>query len=219
MIRSIVRRLRPGPRHRRPAHRCEGFDGLRQAGGMLGFLAAAPLAAIHAAVPVALYGLLAFVSLLIVTATPFGAIPRRLRGAYEHLMGIDLQDHGRRRRPRPQLPLRKRRRRQRREEEAQAALRQGPGRRRRAWRATSATRPSNMRSSMTTEPTAPTAQARRQGRPAVAPGVRRPTQAEIAVEKIKAAQGLGTKGAGCRRRRTPPRPFRSSPRAWWPPVR
>ena len=39
----------------------EGFDGLRQAGGMLGFLAATPLAAIHAAVPVALYALLAFV--------------------------------------------------------------------------------------------------------------------------------------------------------------
>ena len=26
------------------------------------------------------------------TATPFGAIPGRLRGGYEHLMGIDLQD-------------------------------------------------------------------------------------------------------------------------------
>ncbi len=70
----------------------EGFDGLRQAGGMLGYLAAAPLAAIHPAVPLAVYGLLAFTSLLIVTATPFGAIPGRLRGAYEHLMGIDLQD-------------------------------------------------------------------------------------------------------------------------------
>ena len=70
----------------------EGFDGLRRAGGMLGYLAAAPLAAIHPAVPLAVYGLLAFTSLLIVTATPFGAIPGRLRGAYEHLMGIDLQD-------------------------------------------------------------------------------------------------------------------------------
>ena len=70
----------------------QGFDGLRQAGGMLGYLAAAPLAAIHPAVPLAVYGVLAFTSLLIVTATPFGAIPGRLRGAYEHLMGIDLQD-------------------------------------------------------------------------------------------------------------------------------
>ncbi|MDQ4047478.1 MAG: DNA translocase FtsK, partial [Actinomycetota bacterium] len=71
----------------------QGFDGLRQAGGMLGFLASSPLAAIHAAVPVALYGVLAFVSVLIVTATPFTAVPRRLRAAYEHLMGIDLQEH------------------------------------------------------------------------------------------------------------------------------
>ena len=73
----------------------DGFDGLRQAGGMLGFLAATPLAAIHPAVPVALYGVLAFVSLLIITATPFTAIPRRLRGAYEHLMGIDLMEQER----------------------------------------------------------------------------------------------------------------------------
>ena len=53
----------------------DGFDGLRRAGGMLGFLAASPLAALHTAVPVAVYGLLAFTSLLIITATPFGAIP------------------------------------------------------------------------------------------------------------------------------------------------
>ena len=105
----------------------EGFDGLRQAGGMLGFLAARRLLPFTAAVPVALYGLLAFVSLLIVTATPFGAIPRRLRAAYEHLMGIDLRTR-RRRRPRPQLPLRKRPGSA--EKEAQAAFRQGPGRRR-----------------------------------------------------------------------------------------
>ena len=71
----------------------DGFDGLRRAGGMLGFLAAAPLALIHPAVPVAFYSLVAFTALLIVTATPFGAIPSRLRGAYEHLMGVDLQDH------------------------------------------------------------------------------------------------------------------------------
>ncbi|HEU4668742.1 MAG TPA: DNA translocase FtsK 4TM domain-containing protein, partial [Arthrobacter sp.] len=70
----------------------QGFDGLRQAGGMLGFLAASPLAAIHPVVPVAVYSLLAFISLLIITATPFTAIPRRLRAGYEHLMGVDLLD-------------------------------------------------------------------------------------------------------------------------------
>ncbi|GAB4098797.1 DNA translocase FtsK [Sinomonas halotolerans] len=67
-----------------------GFEGLRAAGGMLGFLAASPLAEIHPAVPVLVYGALAFVSLLIVTATPFATIPRRMRGAWEHLMGVDL---------------------------------------------------------------------------------------------------------------------------------
>jgi S-DNA-T family DNA segregation ATPase FtsK/SpoIIIE len=67
-----------------------GFDGLRTAGGMLGFLAASLLATIHPAVPVIVYSLLAFVSVLIVTATPFAAIPRRIRGAWEHLMGLDL---------------------------------------------------------------------------------------------------------------------------------
>ncbi|WP_229232475.1 FtsK/SpoIIIE family DNA translocase [Sinomonas cyclohexanicum] len=67
-----------------------GFDGLRMAGGMLGFLAASLLAAIHPAVPVIVYSLLAFVSVLIVTATPFAAIPRRIRAAWEHLMGLDL---------------------------------------------------------------------------------------------------------------------------------
>ena len=61
-----------------------------------------------------------------------------------------------------------------------------------AWKATSATRPSNTPSSTTTQPTPPPHEgATRAPRPPrrVAPGVRRPTQAEIAVEKIKAAPG------------------------------
>ncbi|MDQ4492145.1 DNA translocase FtsK [Sinomonas sp. ASV486] len=67
-----------------------GFDGLRAAGGMLGFLAASLLAAIHPAVPVVIYSVLVFISVLIVTATPFAAIPRRIRSSWEHLMGLDL---------------------------------------------------------------------------------------------------------------------------------
>ncbi|WP_144629274.1 FtsK/SpoIIIE family DNA translocase [Arthrobacter woluwensis] len=70
----------------------DGFDGVRRAGGMVGFLVGSPLAAVHAALPIALYSFLAFTSVLIVTATPFTAIPRRIREAYEHLMGMDLQD-------------------------------------------------------------------------------------------------------------------------------
>ncbi|HSO92575.1 MAG TPA: DNA translocase FtsK, partial [Arthrobacter sp.] len=173
-----------------------GFDGLRQAGGMLGYLAAAPLAALHPAVPLAVYGLLAFTSLLIVTATPFGAIPGRLRGAYEHLMGIDLQDqendadgHDRSYLYGNDTPAPARKKRRRlfgkdqdedtglegyvgdeaferaliADEEAEAARSAGGAR--------TGSKP---------------------GSTSAAPGVRRPTQAEIAVEKIKAAQGLGT---------------------------
>lgn len=165
----------------------EGFDGLRQAGGMLGFLAASPLAAIHPAVPLVLYGLLAFVSVLIVTATPFGAIPRRLRGAYEHLMGIDLQENGGDAHDRsylyetsPPAPKKKRRRLFGKDEDADARLEGYVG--------------DEAFEHAVVDDDDPSPDAGK-AKPAVAPGVRRPTQAEIAVEKIKAAQGLGTKGA------------------------
>jgi S-DNA-T family DNA segregation ATPase FtsK/SpoIIIE len=165
----------------------EGFDGLRQAGGMLGFLAASPLAAIHPAVPVVLYGLLAFVSVLIVTATPFGAIPRRLRGAYEHLMGIDLQENDGDAHDRsylyentPPAPKKKRKRLFGKDEEADPRLEGYVG------------DEAFEHAVIDDDGTSPDAG---KGAPAVAPGVRRPTQAEIAVEKIKAAQGLGAKNA------------------------
>jgi S-DNA-T family DNA segregation ATPase FtsK/SpoIIIE len=164
----------------------DGFAGLRQAGGMLGFLAASPLAAIHAAVPLAVYGLLAFTSLLIVTATPFGAIPRRLKGAYEHLMGIDLQEqdehankHDRsylNESPAPAVAKKKKRSRffgKNQDDDAGLEGYVGDEAFERAV-IDDDERGAN-------------------GSPPVAPGVRRPTQAEIAVEKIKAAQGLGSR--------------------------
>ncbi|MDQ0676499.1 S-DNA-T family DNA segregation ATPase FtsK/SpoIIIE [Pseudarthrobacter siccitolerans] len=162
----------------------QGFDGLRQAGGMLGFLGASPLAAIHPAVPLVLYGLLAFVSLLIITATPFGAIPRRLRGAYEHLMGIDLLDeeqdgnkHDRSylERTPPAAPKKKKRRFFGKDKDADAGLEGYVGDEAFEHAVVDDDDP---------QPPHP------------APGVRRPTQAEIAVEKIKAAQGLGPAAAG-----------------------
>jgi S-DNA-T family DNA segregation ATPase FtsK/SpoIIIE len=160
----------------------QGFDGLRHAGGMLGFLAASPLAAIHPAVPVALYGLLAFVSLLIITATPFGAIPRRLRGAYDHLMGIDLQEardsHDRSyldETPAAAAPKKKKRMRFfGRDEESDAGLEGYVG-------------DEAFEHAVIDDDGAKSDKGPR-------PGVRRPTPAEIAVEKIKAAQGLGTAG-------------------------
>ncbi|WP_346927635.1 DNA translocase FtsK [uncultured Arthrobacter sp.] len=172
----------------------EGFDGLRQAGGMLGYLAAAPLAAIHSAVPLAVYGLLAFTSLLIVTATPFGAIPARLRGAYEHLMGIDLQDHhdgddrdGHDRsylyeNDAPAPAKKKRRRLFGKDAEDEAGLEGYVG-------------DEAFERALIADEEAEAARAAagaKTGSKSVAPGVRRPTQAEIAVEKIKAAQGLGS---------------------------
>jgi S-DNA-T family DNA segregation ATPase FtsK/SpoIIIE len=166
----------------------QGFDGLRQAGGMLGFLAASPLAAIHAAVPLALYGSLAFVSLLIITATPFGAIPRRLRAGYEHLMGIDLQEPDQARdshdrsyldeTPAAAAPAKKKKRRFfGKDEEPDAGLEGYVG--------DEAFEHAVIDDDDDDDPQPP--------RPA--PGVRRPTQAEIAVEKIKAAQGLGASAA------------------------
>jgi S-DNA-T family DNA segregation ATPase FtsK/SpoIIIE len=167
----------------------DGFDGLRRAGGMLGFLAATPLAAIHAAVPVVLYALLAFVSLLIITATPFGAIPRRLRGAYEHLMGIDLQDDGDDGGGHdrsylydsaPAEPKKKRKRLFGKNDDADARLEGYVG--------DEAFEHAVIDDDAEPGPAKGTKGAK--GASAVAPGVRRPTQAEIAVEKIKAAQGL-----------------------------
>ncbi|MHA7222663.1 FtsK/SpoIIIE family DNA translocase [Arthrobacter sp. RHLT1-20] len=171
----------------------DGFDGLRHAGGMLGYLAAAPLATIHAAVPVAFYSLLAFTSLLIVTATPFGAIPSRLRDAYEHLMGIDLQaadgdnrdGHDRSylyENDAPAPAKKKRRRLFGKDHDADAGLEGYVGDEafERALIEDEEAEAAKSAGGSTT------------GSKSVAPGVRRPTQAEIAVEKIKAAQGLGT---------------------------
>ncbi len=167
----------------------DGFDGLRRAGGMLGYLAATPLALIHPAVPLVFYSLLAFTALLIVTATPFGAIPGRLRGAYEHLMGVDLQDQDDDdRHDRSYLyendapaPKKKRRRLFGRDDEADAGLEGYVG--------DEAFEHAVIDDDDEDGPPA-------KGAKSVAPGVRRPTQAEIAVEKIKAAQGLGPAGGG-----------------------
>ncbi|MDQ0756924.1 DNA translocase FtsK [Arthrobacter sp. B3I4] len=172
----------------------DGFDGLRHAGGMLGYLAAAPLATIHAAVPVALYSLLAFTSLLIVTATPFGAIPSRLRSGYEHLMGVDLQGHdddAQDSHDRSYLyendapaPKKKRKRLFGKDDDNDPRLEGYVG--------DEAFEHAVVDDDESAETHGKGAGKTGKGASAVAPGVRRPTQAEIAVEKIKAAQGLGS---------------------------
>ena len=69
----------------------DGFGRLWESGGVVGFLTAGPLSAAITTWPVLiLLVFLLFVSLLVITATPFRHIPLRLRAMYEHLMGQDL---------------------------------------------------------------------------------------------------------------------------------
>jgi S-DNA-T family DNA segregation ATPase FtsK/SpoIIIE len=168
-----------------------GFAGVRSAGGMVGLLAAAPFSAVSVWLTLALYALIAFVSVLILTATPFRAIPSRLRSGYERLMGTDAGDqHGGsdhdqsylydRPQPAPteKLPRRK-----------------GKGL---FGRKTEPEHEAGLDGFMGDEAfeKALIAEAEESGsagakdEPAVPPGVRRPTQAEIAAEKIRARQGL-----------------------------
>ncbi|WP_223985429.1 DNA translocase FtsK [Arthrobacter sp. NicSoilB8] len=175
----------------------DGFDGLRRAGGMLGYLAAAPLAALHPAVPVVVYSLLAFTSLLITTATPFGAIPGRLRDGYEHLMGIDLQDDDGDRHDRsylyendaPAAPRKKRKRLFGKDNDDDATLEGYVGDE--AFERALIADQEAAGDDAPPAKGAKGAKAQSGSAAGIAPGVRRPTQAEIAVEKIKAAQGLG----------------------------
>ncbi|WP_432546903.1 DNA translocase FtsK [Kineococcus sp. SYSU DK004] len=71
-----------------------GADVVVDAGGMVGFLVAGPLAAaLTGWVAVPLLVLLGFFGLLVVTATPVHAIPARLREAYERLTHRPHRDH------------------------------------------------------------------------------------------------------------------------------
>ncbi|MDR2723329.1 MAG: DNA translocase FtsK 4TM domain-containing protein, partial [Cellulomonadaceae bacterium] len=71
----------------------DGFAALQNAGGLLGYVLANPLAAAATApVAVALFVLLAAFSLLIITATPVHRIPERLRYLSERLTG-QVGDH------------------------------------------------------------------------------------------------------------------------------
>lgn len=70
----------------------ESFQDVLGAGGMVGYLATSPLAALLTTVPVwAAMIALAFFSVLVVTATPLGAIGERLRAGYAWLTGQDPQ--------------------------------------------------------------------------------------------------------------------------------
>ncbi len=65
-----------------------GAAALRSAGGIVGFLVAAPVAALTTGwIAAILLGMLAVFSVLVITATPVHLVPTRLRRLYRHLTG------------------------------------------------------------------------------------------------------------------------------------
>ncbi|UYG15536.1 DNA translocase FtsK [Brachybacterium huguangmaarense] len=78
-IASIAARM-PAP--------ADGISALAHGGGVLGYLAAAPVASLVPPVAVVvLYAVVAFFGVLVLTATPVESLPSRLRGAYQTLVG------------------------------------------------------------------------------------------------------------------------------------
>ncbi|WP_172805672.1 FtsK/SpoIIIE family DNA translocase [Brachybacterium avium] len=66
----------------------DGIDALARGGGVLGYLAAAPLEALVPPVAViVLHSVLIAFGVLVLTATPVESIPTRLRGVYEDMVG------------------------------------------------------------------------------------------------------------------------------------
>ncbi|GAA1488544.1 DNA translocase FtsK [Brachybacterium sacelli] len=66
----------------------DGIDALARGGGVLGFLAAAPLEALVPPVAVVvLHAVLIAFGILVLTATPVESIPSRLRGVYDVMVG------------------------------------------------------------------------------------------------------------------------------------
>jgi S-DNA-T family DNA segregation ATPase FtsK/SpoIIIE len=162
-----------------------GLDALWRAGGVVGYLVAGPAAAILSAWPVAVVlAFLVFLSILIVTATPFRHIPSRLRQLYEHLMGQDLHDGDRDSDEHDQSYLSDRER---------AASK--PKRKSRLFGGKKNSKQEEDLDGYVGDEAFERAvlddEDPEAAPPAVPPGVRRPTQQELATEKIKRNQGLG----------------------------
>ncbi len=175
----------------------EGYDGLWAAGGMVGFVLASPLASITVYLPLVLYSLLTFLSILIITATPIRHIPARLRSLYEQMMGqepgalrtSDSADHdqrylydseGRRKDSAKTDKGTKRERRKRSGRNSSAAEEHDPE---------SLVGDEAFENAVIDDPDDT------QGAACpIPPGVRRPTQSELAADKIKRNQGLPTTG-------------------------
>ncbi|MEH0111166.1 DNA translocase FtsK 4TM domain-containing protein [Tersicoccus sp. MR15.9] len=177
-----------------------GVDQLWAAGGMIGFLAASPLSQIITpAGTLVLLLALAFVSLLIITATPFGRIPARLRELYEHLTGQQpraaadehdrsyLDEHYRGDAPAPRRGKKKRfGRKDREDQHTDLDGYDGDEAFERALLDDEADPATADIPAVPATPPQPAVQSS----PAVPPGVRRPTRAEQAAAKLRAEQGL-----------------------------
>ncbi|MCS6712366.1 DNA translocase FtsK 4TM domain-containing protein [Brachybacterium sp. EF45031] len=87
-IASVIARL-PAP--------ADGVDALARGGGVLGYLAAAPLVAlIPGPLVIAVYALVALFAVLVLTATPVQQLPRRLREVYDRLVGDGEEENAER---------------------------------------------------------------------------------------------------------------------------
>lgn len=164
-----------------------GLDALWRAGGVIGYLTAGPAAAILSPWPVGVVlGFLVFVSLLIITATPFRHIPSRLRGLYEHLMGQDPNQAGRDADEHDQSYLSDRERAAAKPKKKRSRLFGGKKDEDKeeldGYVGDEAFERAVLDDDGDDAPQPP---------PAIPPGVRRPTQQELATEKIKRNQGLG----------------------------
>ncbi|MDJ0357307.1 DNA translocase FtsK [Paenarthrobacter sp. PH39-S1] len=183
-----------------------GFEPLQEAGGMLGFLAGGLIAGLNIWLAVAFWSVMAFISVLILTATPFRSVPSRLRSLYEALMGQYPDESGEgdghdqsylyeRDAPesgvKAEAPARRKKGKglfgRKRDHEHDALLDGYVGDEAFERALVDADVESADGAAAAARPM-PSAQSV----PAVAPGVRRPTQAEIAADKIKARQGLPT---------------------------
>ncbi|ALE05337.1 cell division protein FtsK [Arthrobacter sp. ERGS1:01] len=162
------------------------FAGISAAGGMVGLIAGGLVAAASPVLAVAVFAILAFFSILILTATPIRHIPARLRGLYEQLVGAG---------PQPQEPAgdghdqsylydrdgvaiepkkpRSLRGRKKAAADAAADI---------EYDGDTAFETALVEPKDDVEPAAPS----------LPPGVRRPTRDELAADKIKARQGLPT---------------------------
>ncbi|MBD7995903.1 DNA translocase FtsK [Arthrobacter sp. Sa2CUA1] len=165
----------------------DGFDKLWASGGIVGFLVAGPLSAAITKWPVILLlSLLVFISILIVTATPFRHIPLRLRALYEHLMGQDLSPDDPEAHDQSYLYASDR--------PAKPKKARKPSRFARTRKDEEAEHSDGFAGDEAFEAALLRDEEERQeaalAEPAVPPGVRRPTKAELATQKLRRQQGL-----------------------------